>query len=59
METPGCIDICSNEMEVQDIRKKGLWKKEQLQIPFDCAQGRLSTHYPQAEENAWGPVRSG
>jgi hypothetical protein len=31
----------------------------QPQIPFDCAQGRLSTHHPQADENVWGPVRSG
>jgi len=25
------------------------------QIPFDYAQGRLSTHHPQAEESVWGP----
>jgi hypothetical protein len=33
--------------------------EEQPQIPFGYAQGRLSTHHPQAEEYAWGPVRSG
>jgi hypothetical protein len=32
--------------------------ERQQQIPFDFAQGRLSTHHPKLK-SAWGPVRSG
>jgi len=34
-------------------------KKSNRRSPFGYAQGRLSTHHPQAEEYACGPVRSG